>query len=74
MKDAIAFCCAIVITVCILYAMESNGGRLTYSQSIAVEQGARAAKAGVPANANPYTGDYGRLWLDAWIDAKENAQ
>ena len=42
-------------------------------------EGEKAFKAGVPANANPYTGanNYvtsSRRWLDGWIEAKEKSE
>jgi ribosome modulation factor len=38
------------------------------------EHGIKAAKSGVPANANPYQGSTnhkGKDWLDGWIDANK---
>lgn len=55
----------------------SDIDKMTQSrQSYARQQGIRAAKAGVAAEANPYRGAYNKQlecqsWLDGWISTKE---
>jgi hypothetical protein len=54
--------------------IETSTGKVIRPSHIPVyEQGVRARREGVPANANPFTSweaDKGKVWLDGWMDAK----
>lgn len=71
----VGFCIAVLsvlVGLMVYVAMIDVGNSIGFDEIR--DRGRRAQMAGVPAQANPFIGENAkaaRLWLDGWIDAKE---
>jgi hypothetical protein len=74
----VVFCVAVWLGIDYGFKDMARNYQQTYQRNR--EEGAKAFRAGVPAEANPYKGSWrqgvienARAWLDGWITAKEQA-